>query len=176
MGSRLHRLRDSYRCIALDLRGHGDSEWADDYRVEIAADDVAALVATLGAARCHVVGMSLGGNIGAHFAGAHPTKVASLTLVDVGPDIDFGATRSLRNFVDEAQDVSNLETILAAALLFNPQADRDKLVYRLQHSTQRTAEGRYRWKIDRRRPLDYDHILARLAELPALRSTSHVRC
>lgn len=161
-------LRDAYRCIALDLRGHGDSEWADDYRVEIAAADVAALVATLGAARCHVVGMSLGGNIGAHFAGAHAAKVASLTLVDVGPEIDFGATRSLRNFVDEAQDVSNLETILAAALLFNPQADRDKLVYRLQHSTQRTEAGRYRWKIDRRRPLDYDHILARLAELPAL--------
>ncbi len=96
--------------------------------------------------------MSLGGNIAAHFAGAHPTRAASLTLVDVGPGIDFEATRSLRNFVDEAQDVGNLETIIAAALLFNPQADRDKLVYRLKHSTLRTAEGRYRWKIDRRRP------------------------
>jgi pimeloyl-ACP methyl ester carboxylesterase len=161
-------LRDSYRCIALDLRGHGDSEWSDEYRVEIATADVGALVTTLGAARSHLVGMSLGGNIAAHFAGAHPERVASLTLVDVGPGIDFEATRSLRNFVDEAQDVGNLETIIAAALLFNPQADREKLVYRLKHSTLRTAEGRYRWKIDRRRPLDYDHILAKLAELPAL--------
>jgi pimeloyl-ACP methyl ester carboxylesterase len=161
-------LRDSYRCIALDLRGHGDSEWSDDYRVEIATADVGALVTTLGAGRCHLVGMSLGGNIAAHFAGAHPGRAASLTLVDVGPGIDFEATRSLRNFVDEAQDVANLETIIAAALLFNPQADREKLVYRLKHSTLRTAEGRYRWKIDRRRPLDYDHILAKLAELPTL--------
>ena len=159
-------LRDTYRCIALDLRGHGDSEWSDDYRIDTATEDVAALVAALGAARCHVVGMSLGGNIAAHFAGAYPERTASLTLVDVGPGVDFGATRSLRNFVEDAQDVDNLETIVAAALLVNPHADRDKLVYRLQHSMQLTAEGRYRWKVDRRRPHDYDHILAKLAELP----------
>jgi pimeloyl-ACP methyl ester carboxylesterase len=167
-------LRDSYRCIALDLRGHGDSDWSDDYRVDTATADVDALVAALSATRCHLVGMSLGGNVAAHFAGAHPARVASLTLVDVGPGIDFEATRSLRNFVDEAQDVGSLETIIAAALLFNPQADRDKLVYRLKHSTRRTAEGRYRWKIDRRRPFDYDHILAKLAELPAL--ATHIGC
>ena len=46
-------LRDSYRCIALDLRGHGDSGWSDDYRIDTAAADVAALVATLSVASCH---------------------------------------------------------------------------------------------------------------------------
>jgi pimeloyl-ACP methyl ester carboxylesterase len=167
-------LRDSYRCIALDLRGHGDSEWSDDYRIETAAADVAAVVATLSVASCHVVGMSLGGNVAAHFAGAYPARASSLTLVDVGPGVDFEATRSLRNFVDEAQDVGNLEMVIAAALLVNPQADRDKLVHRLKHSTQRTAEGRYRWKMDRRRPFDYDHILGKLAELPAL--AAHIAC
>jgi len=167
-------LRDTHRCIALDLRGHGDSDWADDYRIETATADVAALVATLGAARCNLVGMSLGGNIAAHFAGAHPAQTASLTLVDVGPGVDFGATRSLRNFVEDAQDVDSLETIIAAALLVNPHVERDMLVYRLQHSMQRTAEGHYRWKVDRRRPHDYDHILAKLAELPAL--ASHIAC
>jgi pimeloyl-ACP methyl ester carboxylesterase len=161
-------LRDTHRCIALDLRGHGDSDWSDDYRIETATVDVAALAAALGAPRCHVVGMSLGGNIAAHFAGAYPAQTASLTLVDVGPGVDFEASRSLRNFVEDAQDVDSLETIIAAALLVNPHGDRDKLVYRLQHSMQRTAEGRYRWKVDRRRPHDYDHILAKLAELPAL--------
>jgi pimeloyl-ACP methyl ester carboxylesterase len=161
-------LRDTHRCIALDLRGHGDSGSSDDYRIETATEDVTALVATLGVARCHVVGMSLGGNIAAHFAGAHPERAASLTLVDVGPGVDFGASRSLRNFVEDTQDIPDFETIVAAALLVNPHADRDKLVYRLQHSMQRTAEGRYRWKVDRRRPHDYDHILGKLAELPAL--------
>lgn len=161
-------LRDTHRCIALDLRGHGDSGWSDDYRIETATEDVAALAVALGAARCHLIGMSLGGNIAAHFAGAHPDRAASLTLVDVGPGVDFGATRSLRNFVEDAQDVDDIETIIAAALLVNPHADRDKLVYRLQHSMQRTAAGRYRWKVDRRRPHDYDHILGKLAELPEL--------
>jgi pimeloyl-ACP methyl ester carboxylesterase len=167
-------LRDQHRCVALDLRGHGDSDWSDDYRIETAAADVAALVATLNAVRCHLVGMSLGGTIAAHFAGAHPDLTASLTLVDVGPGVDFAATRSLRNFVQDVQDVDSLETIIAAALLVNPHSDRDKLVYRLTRSMQRTAEGRYRWKVDRRQPHDYDHILGRLAELPSL--AAHIRC
>ena len=161
-------LRDTYRCIALDLRGHGDSDWCDDYRIETATADVAALTDSLGVARCHLVGMSLGGTIAAHFAGAHPERAATLTLVDVGPDVDFAATRSLRNFVEVSQDVSSIEAIVAAALLVNPHADRDKLVYRLMHSMQRTAQGSYRWKVDRRQPHDYDHILGKLAELPAL--------
>jgi pimeloyl-ACP methyl ester carboxylesterase len=118
-------LRDAHRCIALDLRGHGDSGWSDDYRIETATEDVAALATALDAARCHLVGMSLGGNI-------------------------------------------------AAALLVNPHMDRDKLVYRLTHSMQRTDDGRYRWKVDRRRPHDYDHILGKLAELPAL--APNIRC
>lgn len=167
-------LRDAHRCIALDLRGHGDSGWSDDYRIETATADVAALASALGAAQCHLVGMSLGGNIAAHFAGAYPSRTASLTLVDVGPGVDFGATRSLRNFVDDAQDVDTIETIIAAALLVNPHLDRDKLVYRLMHSMQRTDEGRYRWKVDRRRPHDYDHILGKLAELPQL--APQIRC
>lgn len=167
-------LRDAYRCIALDLRGHGDSGWSDDYRIETATTDVAALTASLGVARYHLVGMSLGGTIAAHFAGAHPARAASLTLVDVGPGVDFAATRSLRNFVEAAQDVSSLETIVAAALLVNPHADRDKLMYRLTHSMQRTAQGSYRWKVDRRQPHDYDHILGRLAELPEL--ATHIDC
>lgn len=167
-------LRDTHRCIALDLRGHGDSGWSDDYRIETATEDVAALVTTLDAAQCHLVGMSLGGNIAAHFAGAHPAQAASLTLVDVGPGVDFAATRSLRAFVEDAQGIDNIEKIVAAALLVNPHADRDKLVYRLMHSMQRTADGRYRWKVDRRRPHDYDHILGKLAELPEL--APHIAC
>jgi pimeloyl-ACP methyl ester carboxylesterase len=171
-------LRDTHRCIALDLRGHGDSGSSDDYRIQTATEDVTALIATLGVARCHLVGMSLGGTIAAHFAGAHPERAASLTLVDVGPGVDFGASRSMRNFVADTQDIADFETIIAAALLVNPHADRDKLVYRLQHSMQRTAEGRYRWKVDRRRPHDYDHILGKLAELPELaaRITSWPSC
>lgn len=39
---------------------------------------------------------------------------------------------------------------------------------------QRTAVGRYRWKVDRRRPHDYEHILGKLAELPAL--AAHIKC
>src|SRR6202034_407542 len=56
-------LRDQWHCIALDLRGHGDSEWSlsADYDYESQASDVAALLNALGAKSVVIVGMSMGG-------------------------------------------------------------------------------------------------------------------
>ncbi len=39
-------LRGAARLVALDLRGHGDSDWSDDYRVATMADDVIAAATT----------------------------------------------------------------------------------------------------------------------------------
>jgi len=61
-------LRDSHRCVAVDLRGHGDSAWADNYTVDAYVRDVAAVIADFGWARVHLVGMSLGGIVAAHYA------------------------------------------------------------------------------------------------------------
>src|SRR5215211_6317154 len=59
------RLRPYYRCLALDLRGHGESEWSRplDYSLEAHAGDVAAFVGALGLVNPIVVGMSLGGGV-----------------------------------------------------------------------------------------------------------------
>src|SRR5712671_2493931 len=56
-------LSNGFRCIALDLRGHGLSGWSDDYRIDTSAQDIAALIDHLKLDHVHVVGMSLGGNI-----------------------------------------------------------------------------------------------------------------
>ena len=56
-------LRADYRCLALDLRGHGDSEWSPemDYGIAAHSGDVEALVDHLGLDGLGLVGMSLGG-------------------------------------------------------------------------------------------------------------------
>src|SRR6185369_687526 len=54
-----------YRVLALDLRGHGDSDPAPDgdYTTASLAEDVAAFVDVLGVSTFHLVALSLGGRV-----------------------------------------------------------------------------------------------------------------
>lgn len=78
------RLAEAAHVIALDLRGHGESDWVEPaaYR---AADYVGDIVAALDALGCRaplVVGHSLGGYVGACLAARHPDRVDRLVIVD----------------------------------------------------------------------------------------------
>src|SRR5690348_13398274 len=54
----------SFRVIAYDLRGHGQSEKpAGPYTVPLFAADASALLAALDVSSAHVVGVSLGGGV-----------------------------------------------------------------------------------------------------------------
>lgn len=90
-------LRGAARLVALDLRGHGDSDWSDDCRVGTMAADVVAAADHLGFARVRLVGMSLGGVVAAHVAAARPDRVERLALVDVAPGVDFESTGRIRS-------------------------------------------------------------------------------
>src|ERR1041384_1479605 len=69
-----------FTCITLDLRGTGESDKPDgDMSIELYADDVAALMQTLGMPQAHVYGLSLGAAIGMRLAAKHPDKVKSLS-------------------------------------------------------------------------------------------------
>ena len=78
------RLRDRYHVIALDLRGHGGSEWAPSgYTFDDYVGDITAVIDVLGWQRPIVMGHSLGGYLAAQLAAAHPDRVGAVVLVDV---------------------------------------------------------------------------------------------
>ena len=81
--SQLRHLRSTRRAVALDLRGHGQSESParDDYAVESLAGDIAAVVDGLGIERFVLVGHSLGGAVAIAYAGEHPEQTVGLLLV-----------------------------------------------------------------------------------------------
>ncbi len=94
----LAALPAGYRGLAPDLRGYGESETlpVDATRgMGDFADDLHALVETLGLGAVHLVGWSLGGNVALQYAIDHPAHVASLTLVAVGSPYGFGGTKDL---------------------------------------------------------------------------------
>jgi len=79
----LEALSDSYLCVAVDLRGYGQS---DDYEGPLAFsdfnDDVARVIQHFDRDAAHLVGLSMGGLIAQNFYRLHSSKVLSLTLAD----------------------------------------------------------------------------------------------
>ena len=76
-------LRDAYRILRLDTRGHGGSSAPPGaYSMEMLAADVIGLLDRLGIETTHFVGISMGGMIGQVLGIRHPDRVRSLVLCD----------------------------------------------------------------------------------------------
>ena len=162
-----HELSTRYRCIALDQRGHGDSEWSHtmDYAPESHADDLEALVAHLELSRFVAVGMSMGCINALHYALRRPSALAGLVAVDAGPWVRVEGTKPIREFMEEVTTLSELDDFVEAAARFNPRRDPRLLRRSLLHNLRSGPDGRLVWKTDRRRPLDLEAIAALTASL-----------
>lgn len=70
------RIKDKYRCIAVDLRGFGDSSYNNRFdTLEELADDVNAFTEALGLDSYYLVGWSNGGGVSLKLCAKYPDKV-----------------------------------------------------------------------------------------------------
>jgi 2-succinyl-6-hydroxy-2,4-cyclohexadiene-1-carboxylate synthase len=70
---------DSYRAIVPELRGHGKSDKPlSGYHVDDMANDIYLLLKKLDIEKCHIVGSSLGAEVGLSVTSSHPEMVLSL--------------------------------------------------------------------------------------------------
>ncbi|GGZ58774.1 alpha/beta fold hydrolase [Streptomyces bluensis] len=76
-------LARSRRVYALDLRGHGRSDWPGDYSLELMRADVLRFLDALGLDRVDLIGHSMGGIVAYLLAQDHPQRVTRLVLEDV---------------------------------------------------------------------------------------------
>ena len=77
-----------YRVIAPDLRGFGKSKSDAPFTLESLADDVHALLASLGALPCALVGLSMGGYTALAYVKKYPSDLRALALVDTKAEAD----------------------------------------------------------------------------------------
>jgi pimeloyl-ACP methyl ester carboxylesterase len=104
--------RASRRVIALDNRGHGQSEKLYDpaaYRSEVMARDAANLLDHLSIPRADVMGYSMGARIGSFLALAEPGRVRSLILGGLGAHLVDGVGLPLG--IAEAMEAPSLESL-----------------------------------------------------------------
>lgn len=76
-------LARGWRVYALDLRGHGRSDWPGDYSLQLMRDDVLGFVDALALDRVNLMGHSMGGIVAYLFAAEYPRRVDRLVLEDV---------------------------------------------------------------------------------------------
>jgi pimeloyl-ACP methyl ester carboxylesterase len=140
-----------YRTIAVDLRGHGDSDRDPEGRYDHArmARDLEAAFGFLGLDRLVLVGHSMGGRVSMHFAGAHPAQIAGLVIVDSGPDLDMRGVTRIRLESSTAQptygSIGEYEATLARLY---PAAKPETLALLARHWLRRLPDGRYEPKTD----------------------------
>jgi esterase len=89
---------DRFHVIALDQRGHGESQWAEPpaYATENFAADLVGFIDTLGLARVTLIGHSMGGHNAMSFSAWHPDRVSALVIVDSRPAIPTDRLDRLR--------------------------------------------------------------------------------
>jgi len=145
-------LRDRYRCIALDQRGHGDSEWSPsiDYAVETQLADVEGLVNQLGLKNPVLVGQSMGGLNSIAYATRHSQEMSGLVVVDVGPEINPAGTQRIREF-SSTPELDSPEAFLERAVKFNPLRNPAVLKRSLFYNLRQTPTGNWALKHDQRR-------------------------
>jgi pimeloyl-ACP methyl ester carboxylesterase len=82
-------LKDSYRCVAVDWRGQGESPATrDGYDMDSLTADAVGLITRLDIGPVHWVGHSMGGFIGQRLAARHGELLRSLTLLDTSADAE----------------------------------------------------------------------------------------
>ena len=152
-------MSDEYRVLALDSRGHGDSDWAgqEGYTFGHHVSDVGTLFDGLGLSDAIVVGHSAGGRYAWAYAVENPERVRALIVVDIDPDPVNSQTA--RDFADIAEEPDSWET-------FDQFVERlrARQVYTGDESLRAQAEavgtltdaGTYAWKADIRIVTEYE--------------------
>jgi esterase len=150
--------RRHYHCLALDQRGHGDSEWSPEmeYSREAQTWDLECFVDELGLEKLILVGMSMGGLNSLAFAGKHSDRLHALVIVDVGPDLHVEGAKQINDFTRSTTELPTVEAFVERAKVFNPLRDPALLRRSLLHNLRQLPDGRWTWKYDQRHRATWD--------------------
>ncbi|PZT76508.1 MULTISPECIES: alpha/beta fold hydrolase [unclassified Streptomyces] len=120
--------RAGYRAVAVDGRGQFESPGTDDpraYTQEELARDVLAQAAALGGDPVHLVGHSLGGQIGRAAVLLDASPFRSLTLMSSGPAEVVEAQQIKLKILGDALATMTMDGVWAAMRAFDPPAEAD---------------------------------------------------
>ncbi|MBM3140921.1 MAG: alpha/beta hydrolase [Chloroflexi bacterium] len=144
-------LSAEYRVLALDQRGHGETEWAKphEYGVDHMVSDVEAFVAELRLSGFALLGLSMGGRNAIHYAGRRPDALERLVIVDIGPEVAAEGSARIQAGVQANDVFASLDEAIDQARRSNPNADPVEQRHRVAHNLMPAPGGKWTYRYDR---------------------------
>ncbi len=160
-------LRHDWHVIALDMRGHGDSEHAQDgwYTVESFIYDLAEAIDQLTQKPVTIVGHSMGGIVSVRYAGIYPEKVNRLVCIEgmgIPPDVEEAralvpATEKMAHWIDHQRSIAasqprhyaSFDQAANRMMEENPLLTMERARQLTEYGSVRNGDGTYSWKFDR---------------------------
>lgn len=145
--------RAGYHAVALDARGHGDSDWAPEgaYGQDLMVRDLVEVLHQLGDRRPVLVGASMGGGISLQAVGDDWVDATALVLVDMAPRLEPEGVANILAFMDGRPDgFASLDEVADAIAGYQPHRERPRSTAGLGKNVRLGADGRYRWHWDPR--------------------------
>lgn len=118
-------LAGQYRLVVPDQRGRGLSEWDPDpanYRPDVYAADMFALLDGLGIERAGLIGTSMGGLMAMIMGATQPARVPLIVLNDVGARLDVAGLERIQSYVGPSAPITRWEEAAAACAVINATA------------------------------------------------------
>lgn len=143
-------LAREFRVIALDVRGYGQSDHAEDmdYTRATQLEDLEAFVDAVGLRSLTLVGHSMGGALAICYAAEHPEVVTALVVVEAAPEVLRSGIEGLRRLLLAGESFDSVDAAVDAFRQFQPYASNEQLERRV-HSVLRMGEdGRLTWDFD----------------------------
>ena len=139
-----------YRVLALDQRGHGQTQWAPPaaYDTSEMVTDLEAFVAALGLTNFALLGLSMGGLVSIGYAGKRPAALAKVVIVDIAPELDIEGLKRIQAGVVRSDVFASIEEAYARARADNPIPPADQLRHRIEYSLMRREDGRFTYRYD----------------------------
>lgn len=141
--------------LAVDLPGHGHSDWPGDAAVldpTSMAEDLSVVVERMAPEAGLVVGMSLGGATAIALAGAHPERVRKLALVDITPGVTHEKSSDIAAFLAGPESFATFDEILERTVQFNPTRSVSSLRRGVLHNAVQREDGSWTWRHQLGRP------------------------
>ena len=146
-------MANDYHLLALDWRGHGDSDWSTSLAYSGVAfmRDLLALHAAIAPKRFTLIGVSLGGHMAIVYGARHPERLHGLVLIEVGPVVNNAKVVRLRDTAKHQMLLPSFEDFVRREAARNPYRPIEEHRDRLRWNVRQLPDGQWTWKYDYRR-------------------------
>ena len=143
-------LADEFHVLALDQRGHGDSDWAPegDYSIDAQQGDIDGFVDALELDSFILIGHSMGGRNAFVWASRHPKTLKALVIVDTGPEIARQGQDRIRRFRELPDELDSFEEFAQRVQQYTGRT-REQTLGALKYSIRQRSDGKWTWKYDK---------------------------